>query len=129
MTSRRAALKTLVLGALVACDSAVARLRGAQLVPIARIDDVKPGSGLRTTHDETPLILVNAGGEVRTFLAVCTHQGCPLGWNAVQQLIRCPCHGSAFNTDGRVVNGPATAPLTRMETIAERGRVMLVVRS
>jgi Rieske Fe-S protein len=126
VTSRRGALKLFFLSVLAACDSAIARLRGARLVPIARLDQVPPGSAYRTTHGDDPLILVNVGGKVTTFLAVCTHEGCPLGWNPQQHLIRCPCHGSAFDTAGRVVNGPARLPLTSLQTIAERGEVLLV---
>ena len=128
MTSRRDTLKLLCMGVLAACDSVIARLRGARLVPIARLDQVPPGSAYRTTLADDPLILVNVGGKVTTFRAVCTHEGCPLGWNQNQHLIRCPCHGSAFDTAGRVVNGPAQTPLTPLETISERGRVLLVQR-
>jgi Rieske Fe-S protein len=113
---------------LAACESAVARLRGWRLVPIANTAQVPPGSAYRTTHGDDPLILVNDGHEIRTFLAVCTHEGCPLGWNPTQHLIRCPCHGSAFDTSGRVVNGPAAVPLTKLETLVERGTVLLVDR-
>jgi Rieske Fe-S protein len=126
MTSRRGALKLFVLSVLAACDSVVARLRGARLVPIARLDQVPPGSAYRTSHGDDPLILVNVDGKITTYLAVCTHEGCPLGWNPNQHLIRCPCHGSAFDTGGRVVNGPARLPLTALQTITERGEVMLV---
>ena len=129
MTTRRGALRAIALGVLAACDSALARLTGARLVPIARTADVQPGSAYRLTHEADPLILVNEGGDIRAFRAVCTHEGCPLGWNPEQHLIRCPCHGSAFDTAGKVVNGPAQVPLTRLETIAERGRVLLVVRT
>ncbi len=126
MTSRRDTLKLFALSVLAACDSTLARLRGARVTPIARIDQVPPGSAYRTTHGDDPLILVNAGGKIATFLAVCTHEGCPLGWNPNQHLIRCPCHGSAFDTAGRVVNGPARVPLTPLHTITERGEVLLV---
>jgi len=126
VTSRRETLKLFLLSVLAACDSAIARMRGERLVPIARLDQVPPGSAYRTTHGDDPLILVNVDGKVTTFLAVCTHEGCPLGWNPQQHLIRCPCHGSAFDTTGRVVNGPAQMPLTRLRTIAERGEVLLV---
>ena len=129
MTSRRETLKLFLLSVLAACDSAIARMRGARLVPIARLDQVPPGSAYRTTHGDDPLILVNVDGKVTTFLAVCTHEGCPLGWNPQQHLIRCPCHGSAFDTAGNVVNGPAKAPLTQLRTIAERGDVLLVEAS
>jgi len=128
MTNRRGALKVLLLGVLAACDSVIARMRGARLTPIARVDQVPPGSAYRTKHGDDPLILVNVGGKVTTFLAVCTHEGCPLGWNQNQHLIRCPCHGSAFDTAGRVVNGPAQVALTPLETIASRGQVLLVER-
>ena len=114
---------------LAACESTFARLRGWQLLPLARMAQVPSGSAYRTTHGDDPIILVNDGREIRTFLAVCTHEGCPLGWNPTQHLIRCPCHGSAFDTYGRVVNGPAAAPLTRLETVEERGEILLVQRT
>lgn len=129
MTSRRDTLKLGLLSVLAACDSAMARLRGERLVPIARLDQVPRSSAYRTTHGDDPLILVNVGGTITTFLAVCTHEGCPLGWNQQQHLIRCPCHGSAFDTAGRVVNGPAQTPLTSLQTITKRGEVLLVERA
>ena len=137
MSNRRAAVKALALlptaslaallaPLLAACESALARLRGKRLTPLVTLDDLAPGSAYRTTHGDQPIIIVNAGGDVRAFLAVCTHEGCPLGWNAAQHLIRCPCHGSAFDTAGHVVNGPAKIALTPLETIVEHGNVLLV---
>jgi Rieske Fe-S protein len=133
VTSRRDALARLFATAAAAiaaaCDQAIARLRGRKLVPIATLDQVPVGSAYRRSVGDDPLILVNDGGEIRTFAAVCTHEGCPLGWNQTQHLIRCPCHGSAFDTHGRVVNGPAVLPLTRLETVTDGGRILLVVRN
>jgi nitrite reductase/ring-hydroxylating ferredoxin subunit len=42
--------------------------------------------------------------------AVCTHLGCTVGQAGAQ--FECPCHGSRFNAQGDVLNGPATAPLS-----------------
>lgn len=39
----------------------------------------------------------------------CTHLGCTVTSNA--RGFECNCHGSAFSQDGRVIQGPATAPL------------------
>lgn len=42
--------------------------------------------------------------------AICTHQGCKLD-KVADGTIDCPCHGSKFNLDGTVANGPAKLPL------------------
>jgi nucleotide-binding universal stress UspA family protein/nitrite reductase/ring-hydroxylating ferredoxin subunit len=50
-------------------------------------------------------------GEAHAVSAKCTHMGCTVGWNPAEATWDCPCHGSRYSPDGRVINGPATKPL------------------
>jgi Rieske Fe-S protein len=50
-------------------------------------------------------------GKVHALSSVCTHQGCQVAFNATERSWDCPCHGSRFDIDGRVLDGPATRPL------------------
>jgi Rieske Fe-S protein len=34
-----------------------------------------------------------------------------VAFNAGDKKIKCPCHGSQFDLDGRVIHGPASRPL------------------
>jgi Rieske Fe-S protein len=45
----------------------------------------------------------------------CTHLGCLLRWNAAELSWDCPCHGSRFDVDGAVLEGPAVNPLEQRD--------------
>jgi glycine/D-amino acid oxidase-like deaminating enzyme/nitrite reductase/ring-hydroxylating ferredoxin subunit len=44
--------------------------------------------------------------------AECTHLKCIIKWNNDEQSWDCPCHGSRFTVDGKVLNGPANKVLS-----------------
>lgn len=50
-------------------------------------------------------------GSLKTYSAICPHMKCVLRWNDSGRSWDCPCHGSRFNTDGQLVEGPATMQL------------------
>ena len=41
--------------------------------------------------------------------------GCELTWNPDEQSWDCPCHGSRFAADGRVLDNPAQKGLAKEE--------------
>ena len=58
------------------------------------------------------IIVINRGNDEYIALStVCTHQGCTVGYNSVSKTLPCPCHGSVFNIDRSVRNGPASSSL------------------
>ena len=78
--------------------------------------DVPRGEG-RVVRRGTKMIAVyrDDNGTVHERSAVCTHLKCIVNWNDLEKSWDCPCHGSRFAPLGEVLNGPAMAPLERME--------------
>jgi glycine/D-amino acid oxidase-like deaminating enzyme/nitrite reductase/ring-hydroxylating ferredoxin subunit len=48
---------------------------------------------------------------VHVVSATCTHLGCTVKWNSDETSWDCPCHGSRFSMEGKVLNGPAKKDL------------------
>jgi len=55
-------------------------------------------------------------GRLHAVSPICTHMGCQVTWNVAERSWDCPCHGSRFGFDGRVIQGPAVNDLPRVET-------------
>lgn len=58
----------------------------------------------------------------------CTHEQCTIGvFNGSIQKYTCPCHGSQFNADGSVDNGPANAALQAYSGTPTSSEVVLAI--
>jgi glycine/D-amino acid oxidase-like deaminating enzyme/nitrite reductase/ring-hydroxylating ferredoxin subunit len=55
-------------------------------------------------------------GNLHTVDTTCTHMRCELSWNEAEKTWDCPCHGSRFTYEGKVVEGPAVKDLENQET-------------
>jgi cytochrome b6-f complex iron-sulfur subunit len=107
---------------------------GPSNVPqLSTVNGTASGSTVQVTIDSaSPLATVGNAALVRSsaglFLvartgdssfaaltSTCTHQTCTVtGFDGGNYI--CPCHGSRFSTTGRVLNGPASAPLRSFNT-------------
>jgi len=55
----------------------------------------------------------NEKGELFIVYARCPHLGCQLEWNPDEKSWDCPCHGSRFDYEGRLLDNPAQSGLER----------------
>lgn len=76
------------------------------------VDELEPGEGAVVEADgEKVAAYRSENGEVRSVSATCTHLGCIVSFNTAEKSWDCPCHGSRFDLDGKVINGPAVKDL------------------
>ena len=80
--------------------------------------------GSSTLLEEIPAILHHTEAGFTALSLTCTHLGCTLEQD--DKNLSCPCHGSRFDTEGAVLQGPAKEHLSeyRIET-REDGHLIL----
>jgi ubiquinol-cytochrome c reductase iron-sulfur subunit len=74
------------------------QIKEAQDVNLAQLPDPQPDSArVKAGHDQWQVLI-----------AICTHLGCiPLAHQGEYDGYFCPCHGSVYDTSGRIRSGPA----------------------
>ena len=64
-----------------------------------------------------PQLFLNAGETVLDYIYPttkrCPHLGCALKWNPYEHTWDCPCHGSRFTKNGKLIDDPATDDLNK----------------
>lgn len=78
-----------------------------------------------TSEKATAWVVRITDQEVVAFSPSCTHLGCAYHWDAQKNEFLCPCHGSVFGIDGKVLAGPAPRPLDRYDVKVENTRLWL----
>ena len=85
------------------------------------VDAIKPGEGAILRRGLAKHAVYRADdGSITERSAVCTHVGCIVHWNSFEKCWDCPCHGSQFEPDGTVINGPAISPLGQVKHAVEQ---------
>lgn len=73
---------------------------------------------------EARVAIIREKDDVYALNLVCTHLGCTI--NVTPTAFVCPCHGSSFDRQGRVLKGPANRQLLRYR-VEDRGDYFAVV--
>ena len=74
--------------------------------------DLARGEGMIVRHEgERVAAYRDEDGGLHAVSPVCTHLACHVTWNRAERSWDCPCHGSRFDVDGRVLQGPAVRDL------------------
>lgn len=92
--------------------------------PLIDARRLKQGRPVRRSARGTAVLLIRHEREIHALIDRCSHRGCSLSEGTFDgSAITCPCHGSRFGLDGRLLRGPATNPQPRLETRVRDGRV------
>jgi Rieske Fe-S protein len=106
------------------------------------MSSAKPGSGSTQTIDAGPatnyaadgvypnfrdlgFFIVRRGGKLEALSSICTHRRCKVNVDADHSFF-CHCHGSTFDPNGKVTEGPATRDLPLLQTTTDAAGHLLV---
>lgn len=112
---------TVSAGSLAACASVAARpvpvIGGRVRLALSDFPELAEPQGAVTIQPGPgdPIhVLRQVDGTYLALSPRCTHKGCIVDVQEVRLV--CPCHGSMFSRDGKVMRGPAEQPLDRYDT-------------
>ncbi len=116
--SKRSALKQAAPGFLKAGAGFAKSLLTDRVLPsnLKGLDHVAPGSGeIVSINGHKAAAFRDEDGAAHAVSPICTHRGCQVQFNNAERTWDCPCHGSRFDVEGKVIHGPAVQDLARLD--------------
>jgi cytochrome b6-f complex iron-sulfur subunit len=102
---------------------------GALEVIAGKVGDVEAGTAIAFRFGDKPALLVrDEGGNLRAFIAICTHLDCVVQYRKDFGHIWCACHNGHFDLSGRNIEGPPPRPLAPL-AVEVRGDEVIVRRA
>jgi nitrite reductase/ring-hydroxylating ferredoxin subunit len=128
-TDRRGVLRSLaasVAGLLLGMRAAFAQKKLA--LGLDKVEKLKSpgGAAVLKIQNRDLLFIRESEDSVRVLDPTCTHKRCTVEYSREKQRIVCPCHGSNFALDGRVLNGPAEKPLQAFEAALDEQKTRII---
>lgn len=126
---------TITIGA--CCGGLLLSLGGCASVPhisgtrssniiIVKKSDLGENSSVQVSNHslKAPIFLHKVGeNKFSAVLMLCTHKQCEL--NPAGSILQCPCHGSEFSQDGKVLEGPAEVDLEKYKVTVEGDNIII----
>ena len=126
--SRRSFVTTIAgFGVLIGLGVALASVKipSSSSSPVSSQTTAGPSSAITNTNSmqvgspvyfEYPsgypnVLIKRSDGSLAAYSLLCTHVCCEVTYESSSNLFYCPCHGSEFDSAGRVIRGPAGSPL------------------
>lgn len=83
---------------------------------IEELNEINKGEGRIIKHGgKTFAAYRDEKSEIHLLSPVCPHTGCNVVWNPSEVTWDCPCHGSRFDVEGKLLNGPAMKDLKKID--------------
>ena len=77
-------------------------------LPAAKPNDINPGEGKIVNDNGLKIgIYKDENGKEYKIVPKCMHLGCELSWNSLDKTWDCPCHGSRYTYEGKLIYGPS----------------------
>jgi glycine/D-amino acid oxidase-like deaminating enzyme/nitrite reductase/ring-hydroxylating ferredoxin subunit len=91
-------------------------IKGKMLPDEINLEDIKNDEGGIIKHNGKRLgAYRDNNGTLFLVDSTCTHLGCELEYNNGERSFDCPCHGSRFTYEGKVIEGPAVLDLKKID--------------
>ena len=85
-------------------------------IPKERIQDIELEQGGIIEFDGKKIgIYRDKENKIYAVKPACSHLGCELSWNNLENTWDCPCHGSRFTYDGKSIYDPSIKDLDKIE--------------
>lgn len=97
-------------------DVAKHLIAGKFSIPPKHLEELTEGEGSTVLyHGRRAGAYKDEQGTLHLVDTTCKHLGCEVEWNEAEKSWDCPCHGSRYSYDGKVLDGPAKEPLDKLE--------------
>lgn len=82
---------------------------------INSFSQIKEGEAKVVSYEsESYALYKEINGTLHLLKSTCPHASCEVRWNSAELSWDCPCHGSRFNVNGKILTGPTTKNLQKI---------------